>query len=191
MLRFIILSLFLLVSLSAQDYLDKESGLNFPVEAGAYRLRAGAQADSQLRKFDDPRLGYSAAYSSPFSEVTIYVFNGGVEGIKNGVSGKWVNHFFQQAMHEVKSYEKEGYYNNIQLFKVGEEFSEVYPKFLLGKKMTYSINEQDSKEKVKSYLFCCGWKGNVFKVRATGGVDSNFEDSLVELLSKFTEQFTK
>jgi hypothetical protein len=126
--------------LIAGDYFDKGTGLTFPENLAGYTLvREAGRADPR-ENFDDPRLGYSIAYTSPTSQVTIYAFTGGANDIQDGVTDKWVKHFFEQAVSEIKIYEDRGYYRQVRILPPGEEFSKVCPKFFLGRKLTYTIS---------------------------------------------------
>ena len=102
-----------------------------------------------------------------------------------------MKHFFKQAEDEVKHYEKEGYYSGIRSSEAGDGFASLCPKFFLGRKLAYTIVVEEPQQKVKSYIFCCGIKGQVFKVRATGLLDSDFEGPLAKLLTNFSKQMAE
>ena len=193
-MRLILLTI--LLSLSSVDaqllgYRDKGTGLQFAEAIAGYILVRDPKTKSPVERFDDPRLGYSIAYSSPKSEVTIYAFNGGAPSIKDGVKGDWVNRYFKQALDEVTFYESEGYYSNVETQEVGEQFAAIVPDGFLAQKLTYSIVVEEPEQKVKSYIFCRGINNLVFKVRATGQADFDFEASLSKLLQGFLKQVTE
>ena len=186
-LQFVLL-LFFCGNLLAEDYKDKGTGLTFPEEIAGYKINELEDGSGVVEKFDDPRLGYAIAYSSPKSEVTIYAFNGGAPSIATGVEDKWVKRYFEQAIGEIKFYEKKGYYANLKEHDVGAAFKDLTPKIFLGKKLTYTISIEKPAQDVKSYVFCCGVNNLVFKVRATGLSESDFEEDLTRLLENFSKQ---
>ena len=122
------------------------------------------------------------------SEMCIRDSNGGAPSIATGVEDKWVKRYFEQAIGEIRFYEKEGYYSNVKEHDLGAAFKDLAPKTFLGKKLTYTISIEKPTQDVKSYVFCCGVNNLVFKIRATGLSESDFEEDLARLLEIFSKQ---
>lgn len=176
----IVLSSLLIQNISfAASFKDDTINVTFPEKVGIFALMGD-------EKFDDARLGYSIAYSSYLAEITIYVFDGGVKGIKNGIKGRFVQLFFDKAVADIRTYESYGIYLSVKKTAGKELFSKDTKNYFLVESFEYDIKSEENNtfDSVKSYLFCRGISGKILKIRVTGQKDIHFEKQVEEFLSK-------
>jgi len=173
--------------LHADDFLDKSIDVTFPEAIGKLQLVTKKGKDSPVTNYDDPRLGHSLLYESKDQTITLYIFDAGIKNIKDGVNDDSVKLYFESAKQDINLAAQRGYYKNVASKKLAPSFSKLCPNIFLGSKMTYKIQLEKGFDHVESYIFCRGIKGHIFKIRATGSVNTKLDDSVVTFLEQLTK----
>jgi hypothetical protein len=120
----------------------------------------------ELVTYPTPELGYSIPYQSKEGgTITVYVYNGGIKSIADGVGDQNVITQMKNAENDIKKYGEMGYYENVKLIK-----SETVT--LGGNKGTtkalYSLFAFKIREtEVDSEIYLFGHDNNFIKFRAT------------------------
>ena len=143
-----------------------------------------------IRKYPQAELGYSIAYqSSDGGVVSIYVYNGGLTKIPNGVNDPIIEDEIRRAKNEIFQVGKAGYYDNVKEVKndtitLGGESGKVKALYSL---FNFTARGQDMDSEI--YLF--GYQNNFIKIRATRPKAKNNSpnEALNSLLKKIDKLF--
>ena len=137
--------------------------------------------------YPSAELGYSVPYQSETGgTVTIYVYNGGVRSIADGIGDQNVKNEIKKAETDIKSYGDAGYYQNVKLIKsetatIGGTRTVLYSLFSM------KIRGTD----VDSEIYLFGYKNNFIKIRATrpkgrdGAANAEVDKLLKEVVAIF------
>ena len=168
---------FLPVFASAKSYDDKKIGIEFPNQIGSFEFR-------NYYKYDNEELGYSIGYGSLKAQITLYIFDGGISEIQNGIGDRWVSLFCAQALEDVFTLERNGLYRFVVETPINELlFSKEVLEYFISKSLHYEINQGEiGYRPVTSYIFCRGVNSKMLKIRATGRKSVVFERELDEFL---------
>jgi hypothetical protein len=107
----LICGLFLMSSVAlAQGNSAKNSKIIFP-EVEGWEM-------GDVTTYPTAELGYSVPYQSEDGgTVTVYVYNGGLKKIADGIDDKNVKSQIKQAENDIKTYGDAGYYDDVKLIK--------------------------------------------------------------------------
>jgi hypothetical protein len=132
-------------------------------------------AESSIMTYEDEAMGASLGYhslSSFGSDLTVYVYNLGEQGIKDGVGSEAIRKAKDSALGEIKSLENTLYRNVKILSETQMDFSLNNSKTLKVLSVSFSLELIDplggaSLGNRLSYLYITGLKGYICKIRAT------------------------
>ncbi len=116
------------------------------------------------REYKDEELGYSLSYYSKGAVVDVYIFNYGLNDIKDGISGKHVLSIHSAARKDVQTMVELGYYKSATEILDLNKFLDVFLK------SSYYITKENSL-KIRSHIFTRGQNGYFVKVRASSPVN--------------------
>lgn len=181
--RFLIL-LFSLFLMSSFALAQQQAELVFPEIEGWEK--------GERTKYPAAELGYSIPYRSEAGGiVTIYVYNGGLESIGNGVLDKNVIAEIRKAENDIKMYGDEGYYQDVKLIKnetvtLGGASGSTRALYSL-----FSFKVRDIEVDSEIYLF--GYQNQFIKFRTTRQKGPKGPDNpeVNRLLSELGKMFAK
>ena len=182
----IICGLFLMSSIvSAQTNSAKGNEIVFP-EVEGWEM-------GEITTYPTEELGYSIPYQSEEGggTVTIYVYNGGLKKIADGIDDKNVKSEIKKAGSDIELYGQKGYYDNVKKIKddtvsLGGKDGKVKALYSL-----YSFKIRGNEVDSEIYLF--GFQNNFIKIRATRpkGKDSAENVEVNNLLAEIGKLFSK
>lgn len=152
------LSLIGVLLLMSSAVLGQNSAIVFPVVEG------WEQGDKAT--YPSAELGYSIPYQSETGGiVTVYVYNGGLTKIPDGIDDSSVKNEIKKAENDIKAYGEAGYYQDVKLIKsetvtlggTGGSLKALYSLF--------SFKVRGAAVDSEIYLF--GYKDQFIKIRAT------------------------
>ena len=137
-------------------------------------------------------LGYSVPYQSETGGiVTVYVYNGGLSRIADGIDDQNVKNEIKKAENDIKAYGEAGYYQNVKLIKsesvtlggISGTTKSLYSLF------SFKVRGAE----VDSEIYIFGYQNNFIKIRATRAKGKNgAENSEVnKLLTEIGKTFSK
>ncbi len=151
---------------SAIAYLDDDSGFAFKKWYGAFFFQ-------ERYVYDNPRLGYSLQYASPAgTDITVYVYSYGLDGILDGVSDPRVNEQLASAARALSASKR---YSSVEALD-GRVLS---AHFL---QASHEL-ELENGARIKSYILVGGQDDHFLKLRVTGT-----SGALEPRVSQFIEQ---
>ncbi|MEW6303957.1 MAG: hypothetical protein AB1705_10830 [Verrucomicrobiota bacterium] len=158
---------------------DAKLGLTFPKEIKTFER-------SEWHRFDEPELGYSVAYNSLTSAVTVYVYHGGLKRIQSG-AGKEAKQQFEQAKRDILMAQRLGGYRSVKPLgdteiKLGGETNG-----LTALKATFEIARNEGE--TMSMLVLTGHKNHFVKLRCT--YPKHLKASSEKHFAAFLEEFGK
>ena len=160
-------------------------------QAGAAKQLVFPEVDGwdkgDVATYPTAELGYSIPYESEVGgTVTIYVYNGGLKSIADGIDDPKVKGEIKKAESDIKAYGEAGYYQNVKLVKsetvtIGGSRPVLYSLFSM------KIRGAD----VDSEIYLFGYKNNFIKIRATrskgknGPANSQMDKLLKDVIAVF------
>lgn len=143
---------------------DEEAGFSFMKGYSAFYFQG-------LRRYEDPRLGYSLAYASPAgTDISVYVYDLGMR-VPDGTGSELVSAQLDQASSAIA---ESGRYAAVEALAAAPALS---PHFL---QSAQAITTRDGLV-LKSYTLLRGQNGHFIKIRVTG-VSEAMESRLVGFL---------
>jgi hypothetical protein len=189
LLKYTVLSLLCwLFLMSTMGYAQKSSGKGVEVEFPD--IEGWERGDIQT--YPTAELGYSVPYQSDEGgSVTVYVYNGGLKKISDGVEDANVKAQIEQAKNDIVQAGELGYYDNVKHVKDGTitlggtdgKVKALYSLF------TFKLRGQEAESEI--YLF--GYQDNFIKLRATRpkskeGAENKATKTLLAAIGKMFSQ---
>ena len=170
--RIMIFFLMGLLSLSVSSAYAKtaqEILSTLPLQIGDFAV------ESSIIAYEDEAMGASLGYhslSSFGSDLTVYIYNLGEQGIKDGVGSEAIRKAKDSALEEMKSLENTLYRNVKILSETQTNFSLNNSKTLKVISVSFSLESISPLDGASlgnrfSYLYITGLKGYICKIRAT------------------------
>ena len=137
-------------------------------------------------------LGYSVPYQSETGgSVTIYVYNGGLGKIADGIDDQKVKNEIRKAEDDIKKYGDAGYYQDVKLIK--SESAKLGGKNGIARALYSLFNFKIRGAEVESEIYLFGYKNNFIKIRTTRKKGNNGAENaeVNKLLLEIGKQFVQ
>lgn len=140
---------------SVGDYIDKLTGISFPKEIEMLKR-------TRIRNPKDER-NLSVSYSSPGIELSIFLYDRGLETIPNGIESEIVQNEYSSTLKTLTSQKLKGIYKDVQLTSEDLFHCDVDSVRLTFLRALVTVRTHEKEG--SSFLLLRGQRGNFLKIR--------------------------